>query len=359
MRAASLAPTASTARAPSAVAARRRGAVASDHVALGQPVEDRRDGLGLARPLDRDDEEVPAFGLGQGGERGPLQERGEVRARGRPEGPPHVLDPAQVGADAHRPCAVRFGAPLHTGRLARTGAVEEAAAPCRVAAQSRRPIWVVIFREMMVPRAAVVIRPALTRCRPSSRAVVEQARSDRPARSGRDRGPDPGRDRLGRASEDRPEGWVSAAPSSSSRLPVPRLNAALAPAFFHCGAAACGDVAAARLGRAPPCPTCGQCGNDYDEALQVTMAGRPMTFDSFGAPSQAMAPDLRAHCGVPDRRARGRGGRAVFCCAHCALVGGSAALVTACAALLDAVRVRRGRVAASRSPVPGAEDRRR
>ncbi len=42
-----------------------------------------------------------------------------------------------------------------------------------------------------------------------------------------------------------------------------------------------------------------------------------------------------------------------------ALLGAAAALVTACAALLGAVRGRRGRAAAARSPVPGAENRRR
>ena len=55
-------------------------------------------------------------------------------------------------------------------------------------------------------------------------------------------------------------------------------------------------------------PTCEQCGNDYDKAFQVTMAGRTMTFDSFECAIQAHRADLRplrrAH-----RRARGRGGR--------------------------------------------------
>ena len=44
-------------------------------------------------------------------------------------------------------------------------------------------------------------------------------------------------------------------------------------------------------------PTCEQCGNDYDKAFQVTMAGRTMTFDSFECAIQAMAPTC-AHCGV-------------------------------------------------------------
>ena len=44
-------------------------------------------------------------------------------------------------------------------------------------------------------------------------------------------------------------------------------------------------------------PTCDQCGNDYDKAFQVTMAGRTMTFDSFECAIQALAPTC-ADCGV-------------------------------------------------------------
>ena len=72
-------------------------------------------------------------------------------------------------------------------------------------------------------------------------------------------------------------------------------------------------------------PTCDQCGNDYDRAFQVTMAGRTMTFDSFECAIQAMAPTC-AHCGV---RIVGHGveesGR-VFCCAHCAKHEGASAV---------------------------------
>src|SRR3712207_3138588 len=79
------------------------------------------------------------------------------------------------------------------------------------------------------------LEAAPTRRGPSSRAGAWacSARSGRPAPWGRDRGPDPGRDRPGRAPEDRPEGSAAAAPSSSSRLLlVPHLNASLTPAFF-------------------------------------------------------------------------------------------------------------------------------
>ncbi len=72
-------------------------------------------------------------------------------------------------------------------------------------------------------------------------------------------------------------------------------------------------------------PTCEQCGNDYDKAFQVTMAGRTMTFDSFECAIQAMAPTC-AHCGV---RIVGHGveeGGRVFCCAHCAKREGASAV---------------------------------
>ena len=62
---------------------------------------------------------------------------------------------------------------------------------------------------------------------------------------------------------------------------------------------------------------CDHCGNDYDKAFQVMMAGKTSTFDSFECAIQAMAPTC-AHCGV---RIVGHGmekaGR-MFCCAQCA-----------------------------------------
>ncbi|MGH6946108.1 MAG: hypothetical protein ACREDZ_02165 [Kiloniellales bacterium] len=62
---------------------------------------------------------------------------------------------------------------------------------------------------------------------------------------------------------------------------------------------------------------CELCGNDYDRAFQVVMAGKTHTFDSFECAIAAVAPEC-GHCGV---RIVGHGvekmGR-VFCCAHCA-----------------------------------------
>jgi Rieske Fe-S protein len=66
---------------------------------------------------------------------------------------------------------------------------------------------------------------------------------------------------------------------------------------------------------------CDVCGNDYDKAFQVTMAGRTQTFDSFECAIHALAPTC-AHCGC---RVIGHGAEAAdkfFCCAHCASESG-------------------------------------
>jgi hypothetical protein len=62
---------------------------------------------------------------------------------------------------------------------------------------------------------------------------------------------------------------------------------------------------------------CDHCGNDYDKAFQVIMAGKTHTFDSFECAIQVMAPTC-SHCGV---RIVGHGmekAGKMFCCAHCA-----------------------------------------
>lgn len=64
-------------------------------------------------------------------------------------------------------------------------------------------------------------------------------------------------------------------------------------------------------------PVCDVCGNDYDKAFQVSMAGRTHTFDSFECAIHALAPTC-ATCGV---RVTGHGmekGGTIYCCAHCA-----------------------------------------
>ena len=62
---------------------------------------------------------------------------------------------------------------------------------------------------------------------------------------------------------------------------------------------------------------CETCGNDYDKAMKVIVAGRTHTFDSFECAIHALAPGCAA-CGV---RIVGHGlekDGTMFCCAHCA-----------------------------------------
>jgi hypothetical protein len=67
---------------------------------------------------------------------------------------------------------------------------------------------------------------------------------------------------------------------------------------------------------------CEVCGNDYDKAFEVTMAGGDShTFDSFECAIHALAPTCE-HCGC---RVIGHGVEAdghSFCCAHCAREAG-------------------------------------
>jgi hypothetical protein len=71
--------------------------------------------------------------------------------------------------------------------------------------------------------------------------------------------------------------------------------------------------------------TCETCGNDYDRAFTVTMAGRAHTFDSFECAIHALAPTCE-HCGC---RVVGHGVESdgtVYCCANCAHKDGVAGL---------------------------------
>ncbi|HEY8667543.1 MAG TPA: hypothetical protein VIL86_12815 [Tepidisphaeraceae bacterium] len=68
-------------------------------------------------------------------------------------------------------------------------------------------------------------------------------------------------------------------------------------------------------------PNCEVCGNEYDKAFEVVMAGRSHTFDSFECAIHALAPRCD-HCGC---RIVGHGVEAAdrcFCCAHCAAEAG-------------------------------------
>jgi hypothetical protein len=62
---------------------------------------------------------------------------------------------------------------------------------------------------------------------------------------------------------------------------------------------------------------CEVCGNDYDKAFEVIMAGERHVFDSFECAAHALAPTC-SHCGI---RILGHGLEAdgrFFCCDHCA-----------------------------------------
>jgi len=62
---------------------------------------------------------------------------------------------------------------------------------------------------------------------------------------------------------------------------------------------------------------CAQCGNDYERAFEVTMAGASYTFDSFECAIQKLAP-VCGHCGC---KVVGHGidnAGVTYCCGHCA-----------------------------------------
>jgi hypothetical protein len=72
--------------------------------------------------------------------------------------------------------------------------------------------------------------------------------------------------------------------------------------------------------------TCEVCGNRYDKAFSVSVAGGAAhTFDSFECAIQKLAPAC-GHCGC---RIVGHGVEAngtMYCCAHCARHSGEQAL---------------------------------
>jgi hypothetical protein len=69
-------------------------------------------------------------------------------------------------------------------------------------------------------------------------------------------------------------------------------------------------------------PECEVCGNEYDKAMEITVAGQAAhVFDSFECAIHALAPAC-GHCGC---KVIGHGiesDGAVFCCAHCAQEAG-------------------------------------
>ncbi len=71
---------------------------------------------------------------------------------------------------------------------------------------------------------------------------------------------------------------------------------------------------------------CEVCGNDYDKAFQIMLAGNTHTFDSFECAIHALAPTCN-HCGcrILGHGVEGKTG-VMFCCANCAQQEGVAEL---------------------------------
>ncbi len=69
---------------------------------------------------------------------------------------------------------------------------------------------------------------------------------------------------------------------------------------------------------------CDVCGNDYDKAFEVVLAGRHHVFDSFECAIHALAPNCEhCHCKIVGHGVESNG--RYYCCAHCAHVSGIAA----------------------------------
>ena len=66
---------------------------------------------------------------------------------------------------------------------------------------------------------------------------------------------------------------------------------------------------------------CEHCGNDYDKAFTVTMAGKSHTFDSFECAIHVLAPRC-AHCACAIIGHGIESNGAFYCCAHCAKQAG-------------------------------------
>ena len=68
---------------------------------------------------------------------------------------------------------------------------------------------------------------------------------------------------------------------------------------------------------------CEVCGNDYDKAFEVTLAGRRHVFDSFECAIHALAPGCEhCHCKIIGHGVESKG--RYYCCAHCAEASGVA-----------------------------------
>jgi hypothetical protein len=62
---------------------------------------------------------------------------------------------------------------------------------------------------------------------------------------------------------------------------------------------------------------CEVCGNEYEQAMEVTVRGATHVFDSFECAIHAVAPRC-GHCGCAIIGHGIEAGDRTFCCAHCA-----------------------------------------
>ena len=75
------------------------------------------------------------------------------------------------------------------------------------------------------------------------------------------------------------------------------------------------SVLPAKLGVYAMAP-CEHCGNDYDKAFEVTLAGEVHIFDSFECAIHSLAPEC-AHCGCKVIGHGVESNGVFYCCAHC------------------------------------------
>lgn len=73
-------------------------------------------------------------------------------------------------------------------------------------------------------------------------------------------------------------------------------------------------------------PKCEVCGNDYERAFQVIVAGETHVFDSFECAIHALAP-VCEHCGCKIVGHGVQDNESFYCCAHCAHAKGARAIV--------------------------------
>jgi hypothetical protein len=66
---------------------------------------------------------------------------------------------------------------------------------------------------------------------------------------------------------------------------------------------------------------CEVCGNEYDKAFSVTMAGKAHTFDSFECAIHALAPRC-VHCGCTIIGHGLESAGTFYCCGNCASAAG-------------------------------------